>query len=71
MDRTLVLVRGALAVVLATPAAVRAYRIARLHRLLGRHAWRFIFAADRQDGAVRAGQAADLGCVQVFTPRSR
>ena len=41
-----ILVLCALSVVLAVPAAIRAYRIARLHRLLGRHAWPLIIAAD-------------------------
>jgi hypothetical protein len=37
-----------LAVALGAPATVRAFRIARLHRQLGGHAWRLIFAADYQ-----------------------
>lgn len=46
---------------LALPAAIRALHIASLHRLLGRHTWRFIIAADaaaaRVKGAGRVGQA--------------
>ncbi|HZM46014.1 MAG TPA: hypothetical protein VFC14_14360 [Burkholderiales bacterium] len=58
MDPTLVLLLGALAVALAVPAAIRAYRIARFHRLLSPAAWPFIVTADaaaaRRDGAGRA-----------------
>ena len=39
-------------VLLAMPAAIRALRIARFHRVLGRHAWRFIIAVD-SDGDFR------------------